>query len=39
MPADGFYEWQQRGKSKQPFGITVKDENIFSFAGLYDIWT
>ncbi|GAA0135445.1 SOS response-associated peptidase [Paenibacillus sp. YSY-4.3] len=39
IPADGFYEWQQRGKSKQPFRITLKDEGIFSFAGLYDMWT
>lgn len=40
IPADGFYEWQQRsGGTKQPFRIILKDENIFSFAGLYDIWT
>lgn len=39
IPADGFYEWQQHGKSKQPFRITMKGESIFSFAGLYDIWT
>ncbi|WP_019639808.1 SOS response-associated peptidase [Paenibacillus fonticola] len=39
IPADGFYEWQQRGMSKQPFRITLKDESLFSFAGLYDIWT
>ncbi|GIP61114.1 SOS response-associated peptidase [Paenibacillus woosongensis] len=39
IPADGFYEWQQRAGGKQPFRITLKDESIFSFAGLYDIWT
>ncbi|WHX47283.1 SOS response-associated peptidase [Paenibacillus woosongensis] len=38
IPADGFYEWQQRAKSKQPFRIILKDEGIFSFAGLYDMW-
>lgn len=39
IPTDGFYEWQQQGNSKQPFRIIFKDEGIFSFAGLYDIWT
>lgn len=38
IPADGFYEWQQRGGSKQPYRIVMQDEDIFSFAGLFDIW-
>lgn len=28
IPADGFYEWQQRAKSKQPFRIILKDEGF-----------
>ncbi|MGP0584043.1 SOS response-associated peptidase [Paenibacillus timonensis] len=39
IPADGFYEWQQREGGKQPFRIVMKDGGLFSFAGLYDIWT
>lgn len=39
IPADGFYEWQQREGGKQPFRIVMKDGDLFSFAGLYDIWT
>ncbi|MNN41756.1 putative SOS response-associated peptidase YedK [compost metagenome] len=39
IPADGFYEWQQRGNTKQPFRIVMNDGGIFSFAGLYDIWS
>jgi len=38
IPADGFYEWQQRAGSKQPYRIIMKDESVFSLAGLYDIW-
>jgi putative SOS response-associated peptidase YedK len=36
IPADGFYEW--RKSDKQPFRITLKSEQIFSMAGLYDTW-
>lgn len=39
IPADGFYEWQQRAGGKQPFRIVMKDGGLFSFAGLYDIWS
>ncbi|MEP6757476.1 MAG: SOS response-associated peptidase, partial [Chthonomonadales bacterium] len=38
IPANGFYEWQTIGKSKQPFYITMKDRDLFAFAGLYDVW-
>lgn len=39
IPADGFYEWQkQENGKKAPFRITMQDQGIFSFAGLYDIW-
>jgi putative SOS response-associated peptidase YedK len=36
VPASGFYEWQQRAGGKQPYYITVPDQPLFSFAGLYD---
>jgi putative SOS response-associated peptidase YedK len=38
LPALGFYEWQVQadGKTKQPFYITVNDQDVFGFAGLWD---
>lgn len=33
IPATGFYEW--RKGIKQPYHITIKDDPIFSFAGLF----
>ncbi len=37
--ADGFYEWQQRGRGKQPVYIVLKCREPFGFAGLWDTWT
>lgn len=37
--ADGFYEWQKRGRTSQPYFIHLKADRPFGFAGLYDIWT
>lgn len=39
IPADGFYEWQQQGRRKQPVYITLKSREPFSFAGLWEAWT
>jgi len=37
IPADGFYEWQTvEGRPKQPFLITLRDEQPFAFAGLWE---
>jgi len=38
LPALGVYEWQLQadGKSKQPFYITLNDQDVFGFAGLWD---
>jgi putative SOS response-associated peptidase YedK len=38
VPASGFYEWQRTSNGKQPFCIRLKDNDLFAFAGLYDIW-
>jgi putative SOS response-associated peptidase YedK len=38
VPADGFYEWQRNGKSKQPFCFEVNEGSLFAFAGLWDRW-
>ena len=38
VPADGFYEWQQNGKTKQPYCFEVNDGELFAFAGLWDRW-
>jgi putative SOS response-associated peptidase YedK len=38
MPALGFFEWQVQadGKTKQPYYITLNDQEIFGLAGLWD---
>ncbi|MDP3387425.1 MAG: SOS response-associated peptidase [Eubacteriales bacterium] len=33
--ASGFYEWQ-RDKIKTPYYVGIKDNNLFSFAGIWD---
>lgn len=38
VPMDGFYEWKTSGKIKTPFRIVTTDQDIFSVAGLWDIW-
>lgn len=37
VPASFFYEWQAAGKSKRPYLIRPTDQELFAFAGLYDI--
>jgi putative SOS response-associated peptidase YedK len=39
IPADGYYEWKKlKDGSKQPYRITLKPEQPFSFAGLWEHW-
>ncbi|OKP88738.1 SOS response-associated peptidase [Paenibacillus sp. P32E] len=38
IPADGFYEWKRQAGNKQPMRIVMKSGELFSMAGLYDIW-
>jgi putative SOS response-associated peptidase YedK len=40
IPIDGFYEWQDQGKGrrKQPFYITARDEQPLALAGLWATW-
>ncbi len=36
--ADGFYEWKKEHGGKTPMYITMKDGELFTFAGLWDTW-
>jgi putative SOS response-associated peptidase YedK len=43
IPADGFYEWQQRPEAgakakKQPWFIHRPDGEPYAFAGLWEVW-
>jgi putative SOS response-associated peptidase YedK len=38
IPADGFYEWQKTQDRKQPYYFSMRDEQPFGFAGLWDRW-
>lgn len=38
VPSTGYFEWRHEGANKIPYFIYLKDEQIFSMAGVYDIW-
>lgn len=39
IPASGFYEWKRDGTTKkQPYYITMKKQEIMSFAGIWESW-
>ena len=38
LPADGFYEWQQRPSGKQPFVLRPADGSVLALAGLWEHW-
>ncbi len=40
--ANGFYEWHwhdTKGRNKEKYLITIPDEELFAFAGIYSSWT
>ncbi|NLW48534.1 MAG: SOS response-associated peptidase [Firmicutes bacterium] len=39
VPTDGFYEWREFNGKKYPYFIFHKDQNVFSFAGIWEEWT
>lgn len=38
VPADSFYEWRKEGKKKIPYRIMPNDEELLTFAGIWDQW-
>lgn len=38
VPASGFYEWKKADTNKIPYYITQADQDVFSFAGLWEYW-
>jgi putative SOS response-associated peptidase YedK len=38
VPATGFYEWRMQAGGKQPYFIHPKNEELFSFAGIWNTW-
>ena len=33
-----FYEWKNTGRGKVPYRILLKSNELFAFAGLWDLW-
>ena len=38
LPVNGWFEWQTRGRGKQPYYLTLKDGSPLSFAALWERW-
>ena len=38
VPSTGYFEWRHEGSKKIPYYIYLKNEEIFSMAGIYDTW-
>ncbi|WNF38980.1 SOS response-associated peptidase [Bacillaceae bacterium IKA-2] len=36
--ADGFYEWKRQSGTKQPMRITLRNQQLFAMAGLWEKW-
>ena len=34
--ADGYYEWLKSGGGRQPYLVTLQDDSVFGFAGIWD---
>jgi len=38
LPATGYFEYHHANKEKIPYYIFLKDEDIFSIGGIYELW-
>ena len=38
VPTDGFYEWKKHGSMKEPYRISLTNEKVFAFGGLWERW-
>lgn len=38
IPSTGYFEWRHEGAKKIPYYIYLKEDEIFSMAGIYDTW-
>lgn len=38
IPSDGFYEWQRKGRAKQPYLVCRADGAPMIFAGVWETW-
>ncbi|AEH36679.1 SOS response-associated peptidase [Halopiger xanaduensis] len=38
VPADGFYEWVETERGKQPYRVALEDDRPFAMAGLWERW-
>jgi putative SOS response-associated peptidase YedK len=39
IPADGFYEWRYYNGRNYPYYIHMKNHDVFSLAGIWELWT
>ncbi len=39
VPADGFFEWQTVGNERIPWFIRMKEQELFSFGGIWEKWS
>jgi putative SOS response-associated peptidase YedK len=39
LPADGFYQWQNAGRTKQPFLLRRPDRALFALAAIWETWS
>ena len=38
VPANGFYEWEKRGRARQPWLIRARGGGLLAFAGVWERW-
>lgn len=38
VPSTGYFAWRREGNKKIPYHILLKGEEIFSMAGIFDLW-